>query len=112
MVRRSSFSRNSRSNSGAAGMGDLSLGYGIPRADSLQNRLENGLRRLPVRMRVEVENDAVAQHTRRYVQNIFHRQMKASAHERMHAAALHQRLRAARRSAEAHVLARHFVSLF
>src|SRR6185369_4607233 len=96
MVRRSSFSRNSRSSNGADAIRYL---RGSLRADALENGLQNGFRRLPVRMGVEVQNNAVPQHGSRHVEDVFHGQVEPSAHQGMHAAALHQSLRAARGTA-------------
>src|SRR6516225_8605729 len=102
MVSRSSFSRNSRSNSGADGIVVLRrrclCGY------TLDDGTEDGFRVLAVGVGVEVENDAVPQHRWSYVEDILHRQVEPAAHQGAYAAALDQALRAARRAAVADVL--------
>ena len=72
---------------------------------------QDRLRRLPVGMRVEIQNDAMAQNGGRDVLHIVDRKMKTPAHQRQHAAAFHQRLRAARRTAVADVFLRQLVRL-
>src|SRR5579871_5943643 len=99
MVRRSSFSRNSRSNNGADGI--RYLRDGSLRGCTLDQGLQNGLWSLPVVMRIEIQDDAVAQHRGGYRLHIFDGEMEASAHQRQHAPALHQGLRTARRAAVA-----------
>src|SRR6266545_3728760 len=97
MVRRSSFSRNSLSSSGAEAIRDLR--DGTLGGYAFDDGVQYGLRSLAVGMSVEVENDAMAQYRRRYMQDVFHREVKAPAHQRQDAPALHQRLRPARRTA-------------
>ena len=77
--------------------------------DILNDGVQDGVRRLAVGMGVEVEDDAVAQHGARHMLHVVDRKMIAAAHQRQHAPAFHQRLRAARRTAVADVLARQFV---
>src|ERR1700733_13832402 len=101
MVSRSSFSRNSRSSSGALAIGTLRDG-GL-RGYAFQDGLQNGFGRLSIGMCVEVQNDAMTQHRGRHVQDVFHGQVETSAKKGAHTAALHQRLRAARRAAVADV---------
>src|SRR5258707_847947 len=100
MVSRSSFSRNSRSSSVALAIVPLCDGLS---GDALQHRMQNGFGSLSVRMGIEVQDDAMAQHPARYVQDVLYGEVEAPAHQRVHTAALHQRLRAARRTAVADV---------
>src|SRR5882724_834337 len=101
MVSRSSFSRNSRSSSGALAIGTLR--DGALRGYTLQDSLQNGFGRLSIGVCVEVQNDAMTQHRRCYVQDIFHGKVESPAEESAHTSAFHQRLRAARRAAVADV---------
>ena len=68
------------------------------------NLVQDGFRRFALGVGVEIQNDAVPQHGGRHLLHVFHAQMEAAAHQREHAAAFHQRLRAARRTAVADVL--------
>src|SRR2546423_5997648 len=107
MVSRSSFSRNSRSSSGADAIPFLRRrclgGY------TLNRRVENGFGGLAVRMGVEIEDDAMPQHRGSHVQNVFHRQVKPPFDQGADPAALYQTLGAARRAAIADILAGHLV---
>src|ERR1035438_8600391 len=80
MVRRSSFSRNSRSNSGPVDiqfLRDAGLrGYG------LQNGGENGVRTLAVGVGVEVEDDAMAEDGSGDGVDVLDGEMHASAEKR------------------------------
>ncbi len=64
---------------------------------------QHGVRRLPIRMRIEIQNDAVPQDRWRHRAHIFDAQMQPPAHKGQHAAALDQSLRSARRAAVADV---------
>src|SRR5258706_2151882 len=104
MVRRSSFSRNLRSSSGAGAIQDLCgrrlLRY--PRYDRAQYRI----RGLTVGMRVEIEDDAMAQDGGGDGLNIVDAEVVAPAHERQDAPALDQRLGAPWRAAVADIFLR------
>src|SRR5689334_18760376 len=97
MVNRSSFSRNSRSNRVAVGMlANLSCGV---RGDAADDGGEHGFGGLPVRMGVKVQNDAMPEHRRSDTLDVLYAEVITAAHERVHAAAFDQRLRAAGRAA-------------
>src|SRR5579863_4879356 len=110
MVRRSSFSRNCRSSSGAAAIYQTLCGGGLFRY-ALDDAGQNRIRRLSVGVSVEIEDDAMAQNRRGDELNVVDAQVVAAAHESQHAAAFDQRLRAARRAAVADVLLRQLVRL-
>src|SRR5579883_2854094 len=107
MVRRSSFSRNSRSSRGADAIRYLRDG-GLSRY-ALNDGGQDGFRRLPIGMSVEIQNDAMPQDAGRYRLHVFHSQVETAAHQRVNAPAFDQRLGAAGRAAVAHILARQFV---
>src|ERR1035441_1468662 len=109
MVRRSSFSRNSRSSSGPVDirfLRDAGLrGYG------LQNGGKNGVGSLAVGVGVEVEDDAVAEDRRGDGMDVLDGEVHASAEKRADTPAFHQGLGTARRTAVADVLAGERVGL-
>ena len=72
---------------------------------------ENRLRGLPFRVGVEIQNDAMAQHRRRHRFDVFGGKMQPAFHQRQHAPAFDQRLRAARRAAVADELVGQLVRL-
>src|SRR6185503_12568013 len=108
MVNRSSFSRNWRSSRGIGAIADS--GRRCVRSDSANDRVQNRIRRLAIGVGVEVQNNAVAKNSESDRLDIFHAQVISAVHQRTYAAALHQRLRAARRTAVPDVFLCQFVS--
>src|SRR6185436_6509366 len=96
MVNRSSFSRNWLSSRGTGAIADL--GRRSVRSDSANNRAQNRIGCLAIGVGVEVQNNTVAKDRERDSLDVFDAQVIAAVHQSAYAAALHQRLRAARRT--------------
>src|SRR5947209_4530218 len=107
MVSRSSRSKNCRSSNGAlAKAGKLPSGSGGVYGEAGNNLVQNSVRGLAIGMGVEVQNDPMAQHRMRYLFDVVDAQMKAPLQQSRYSSALHERLRAARRTAEPDILLR------
>src|SRR5690349_11782004 len=97
MVSRSSlWSRGVSINSLSGTKSHLGAGVGSNAGDNL---VENRFGRLPIRVRVEIKNDAVAQHGGSDRLHVLDGQVQTPAHQCQHLSAFDQRLGSARRTA-------------